>query len=454
MDVLPLHQTEPTPPAADSNVRSAAPRTNFAGLDAVRALAGLSVVLLHSCVPYLRHPMPGLCWPVRDGSNRAIDVLFWSIELFIMPLFLVLAGFFAWQTLQRRGPKTLVKHRAKRLLIPLIFGIVFVLPFDLYAWVIGWVAEGVVPAVKLKSLKFDGVVDKDLWGLSHLWFIQYLFLYILGVAGFAWAQRRYPSILRYRPSLPFTIGLGLVIGSAVLFLHPEVVWGFQHSFLPFASKWIYSGVFFVFGVLLAVHDGDLKWLTRRAPQMVIPACLATVTALAMGAWQLGVWESADSMVNQASNPLASMLLAVATTLGALLVTLAIVGLAVRNIQRVPVAISYLAAASFWVYIVHHPVVGLVHLDLKWTVPGLPSVLKVAAAFVVTCTFALLTYEALVRRTALGRLLGFAWEIPGRQTESDSSLLSMENHRVPNADASEPQHAGDDDEAPGTTRRAA
>ena len=481
MDVLPLQPTEPaaaidiTPAAMTNSVppqrssESAAPtektqRINFAGLDAVRAFAGLSVVLLHSCVPYLVHPMPGLSWPVRDTPSTAIDLLFWSIELFIMPLFLVLAGFFAWQTLERRGPRALVTHRARRLLIPLTFGILFVLPLDLYSWVTGWVAEGLVSPIKLRSLKFDDGVDKDLWGLSHLWFLQYLFIYITGVACFGWAHRRFPWLRRFQPSLFSAVALTIALGSVVLYFHPQVVWGFQHSFFPVASKWLYSGIFFVFGMILAVNDGNLEWLKRHSSRLVAPACLALLAALSLGCWQLSVWETAKSSLNQASNPLdtgvldtgvldtgvldtgvldtgvldtgvldtgvlAAGALAITTTTSALLITLAVLGVSVKQIQRVPAVVSYLAAASFWVYIVHHPIIGLVHLDLKWMLPNLPSSLKVVGAFAVTCTFSLMIYESFVRRTAFGRLLGFAWEFPKTTAKPAPHLLSIERHRA-------------------------
>ena len=475
MDVLPLHPdrseiSSDSSPNTSLNSRDAAlesssnvaspSRMNFAGLDAVRAGAGLSVVLLHSCVPYLRHPMPGLCWPVRDTPNTVVDWLFWTIELFIMPLFLLLAGFFAWQTLQRHGASKLVRNRARRLLVPLLFGIVFVLPFDLYAWVAGWVAEGLVPAVKLKSLKFEGGVDKDLWGLSHLWFLQYLFLYVVAVSGFVWLQSRWKWLSRIQLSLTAAIGWTIAIGSIILFFRPEVVWGFQHSFLPVLSKWLYSGLFFVLGIVLAIHDGQLRWLTDRCRRMVIPAGFALVTALAMGGWQLRLWQHSADGFAQASNPLASTplasaLLAVATTSGALLISLAVIGLANRSIKSVPVAVRYLAAASFWVYIVHHPVVGLVHIDLKWLVPGLPTVLKVSIAFATTSLFCLLTYEGLVRKTWLGRLLGFSWEIPSSENADNRTLLRLNQHRPTGTENGDRGTTHDEDKsADGPQRRAA
>ena len=185
MKILPIHAETST--ARDQKV---------AGLDAVRAAAAFGVVLLHCCVPYMRPQVPGLVWSVRDTPSWLAGQCFWTIELFIMPLFLVLAGCFAWQTLHRSGPGRLVRTRSRRLLIPLLFGVVVILPLDLYAWLLGWVSEGLIPAQKLRSLKFDSGIDRDLWGLSHLWFIQYLFLYVLALAGTFWVWRRAPLLSR------------------------------------------------------------------------------------------------------------------------------------------------------------------------------------------------------------------------------------------------------------------
>ncbi len=400
MNVLPLRTEDPL-----------LPKTNFAGLDALRASAALGVVLLHSCVPYLSHPMPGLAWPVRDTTSPIVDVGFWSIELFIMPLFLLLAGFLAWRTIQRRGPVTLVKSRARRLLAPLLFGIVVILPLDLYSWVLGWVAEGLVPPVKLRSLKFDGGVDRDLWGLSHLWFLQYLFLYVVMVALAASARTRFAVLRRVRPG-PLAVTLFvLVTGSATLYLRPEVVWGFQHSFLPVPSKWVYSGLFFVFGAMLAAHDGQFLWLKTNVSRLIAPTIMLSTTAVVLGRWHLA----------QGDQQLADMTLAALTCSSALLVSITLLGIAVKRIDRVPRLVSYLAAGSFWVYIVHHPILGLVHLDLKWMLPGISPIAKTLVAFIVTSGVCLLTYEGFARRTALGRWLGFSMEFSSSGNETGDAI---------------------------------
>lgn len=380
------------------------------------------MVLLHSCVPYLQRPMPGLAWPVKDSASTVVDFGFWWIELFIMPLFLVIAGFLAWRSLQRSGAAALVKNRARRLLAPLLFGLVVVLPLDLYCWVLGWVAEGLVEPVKLKSLKFDGVIDRDLWGLSHLWFLQYLFLYVVGVAAAVFAQQRWKFLKRIRLNLPALTTIVLLAGSLVLYVRPEVVWGFQHAFLPVPSKWFYSGLFFAFGAALAAHDGQLAWLKRRSQQLVVPAILLSVAAVLLGRWYLA---------SDGSPQLARILLAALTCGSGLLVTLALIGVAVSRIQRVPPSVQYLAAASFWIYLIHHPLLGLVQLDLKWLVPGAYPVAKTTAAFLIVSGISLLSYEGFVRRTALGRWLGFSWEAPSQRDQNEIvlSINSLERQDV-------------------------
>ncbi|TWU51342.1 acyltransferase family protein [Rubripirellula reticaptiva] len=426
----------PIKPVSESLKQSAgtcsAGTSTLAGIDSVRAAAAVGVVALHAGAPYLKNPMPGLAWSIRDQSSSVVDFAFWSIELVIMPVFLVIAGFFAWQSLSRSTPVAMVKTRSKRLLIPLAFAMVVVLPLDLYAWVLGWVAEGWVEPVKLRSLKFDGVIDQNLWGLSHLWFLQYLFLYILVLAvGKHVANRRRERTRSHsishlgqgpaaRPSLFWTLSVGwFVVAAVVVWLRPHVVWGFQHAFFPVPSKWLYHGLFFAAGVGLAIGDPKMLRLSAVAPRLVIPCLMLGVATVSLGQWHLGRWQQAqnetlaavDGQASVTSNLFAEPMLAVMTPFAALAITLAMIGVSVAKIRQVPVAIEYLAAASFWVYLVHHPILGLVHVDLKWFAgDAISPALKAFAACVVSLTVSLLTFEALVRKTQFGRMLGMNYSL--------------------------------------------
>mgnify|MGYP001820838048 CR=1 FL=1 len=221
----------------DSTCLSPEQTVAVAGLDMLRVFAAMAVVLLHAGVPYLQTRMPGLVWPVSDNSSRVVDAIFWGIEVMIMPLFLVIAGFLFWRSARRLSPWQLVGSRAKRMLIPLAFGIVVVLPIDLYIWTVGLVADGTVDPIKLKSLKFDPPIANNIWGLAHLWFLLYVFLYVVvaatlfRLASFAFIKRVARTVAQRNVFVP---ALSCIAG-LTLFAARVVVWGFQHAVLPVPS---------------------------------------------------------------------------------------------------------------------------------------------------------------------------------------------------------------------------
>ncbi len=301
---------------------------------------------------------------------------------------------------------------------PLLFGVLVVLPLDLYCWVLGWVTDGIVPASKLRSLKFDEHLDQHLWGLSHLWFLQYLFLYVATLAIVSKLRSRYSILQRINGGPRTIISLIVLTGSVTLYLHPEVVWGFQHDFAPVPSKWIYSGLAFALGISIAAFDSELTWIKSRSTRFVAPAAICSIAAVLIGQWHL----------SSEQNQQAQVTLAALTCISSILVTLSIIGVAVSRVNRVTNVIGYLAAASFWVYIVHHPILGLVHIDLKFLLPGVSPLLKTLLAFAITGGACLTTYEAFVRKTSLGRWLGFDWEFPPTDHTSEPKTIQFPTQR--------------------------
>ena len=81
----------------------------------------------------------------------------------------------------------------------------------------------------------------------------------------------------------------------------------------------------------------------------------------------------------------------------------LLGLYRRHLARPAPVARYLAGASFWVYLVHLPIVGLIQADLLGT--PIPPEAKFALVLTLTLALGLASYHVLVRPTALGRLLG-------------------------------------------------
>jgi peptidoglycan/LPS O-acetylase OafA/YrhL len=416
---------------------TSADSVRYAGLDWLRAGASLAVVALHAGIPYTVALLPGLIWSTQSAEGSpAVDALVWRLNGFVMPLFFVMSGFLASQFLATRGANAYVRQRTQRILGPLLFGIVVILPLDLYTWLLGWAGDGRVSLRKLRSLKVTGPEGEALWGLSHLWYLEYLWLFCVGGLAarqiFRWtcARRRLPaphtaanarSCNRWRhwlssaqPVSLVEIG-AMVVAGAALWWEPRVLLGFRHSWWPLPANLVFFGAWF-----------SLGWLTQLACRTAIPteARFAesvwprrTSATLAPHAAVLGC-----EIKLLASWPVFVVLLPlvhahVRGDLAAedrpLLIGLTVVhgwlaatgwfGVSLKWLtQTPPPAVRYLADASFWIYLFHHPVVGLTHISLSRT--SLPLTARTAVAFAAGLTLSLLTYHVMVRRTWVGWLL--------------------------------------------------
>lgn len=93
-------------------------------LDALRAGAMLLGIVLHASLSFF----PSF-WMVTDRrQDPGFGVVFSAIHGFRMPLFFVMSGFFSAMLLYSRGRGSLVKHRFRRVFLPLLLGMVTVVP--------------------------------------------------------------------------------------------------------------------------------------------------------------------------------------------------------------------------------------------------------------------------------------------------------------------------------------
>ncbi|QDU38826.1 Glucans biosynthesis protein C [Maioricimonas rarisocia] len=387
------------------------PGSRLHGLDWLRAFTALVVVALHAGIPYMTHRMPGLVWSTWDSRpDSAIDAFCWAADGFVMPVFFVMGGLLAAQLMRRKGTDQFLQHRASRLLGPLAFGIVFILPLDLYAWLIGWVGDDRIAPSKLLSLKLDPDVSAGLWGVSHLWFLQYLFVYCAAAWGIIrlterlHASERGPrrtfavrSILlaRQSPCVPagLLVATGIGVSTVALVWEPEVVIGFRHSWWPLPANLLYFVPCFAFGWWLAHRQEAGKPISSGWGVAGVGAIAAFFLALPL----------IHTHVDQSTAGTDRWLLAASFAAFAWLSTLALLGGSVEMLRQPPPApVRFFAEASFWVYLIHHPIVGLSHVSLSrvdW-----PTPVRFAVVLTVALAFSLLTYAAFVRSSWIGQLL--------------------------------------------------
>ena len=113
-------------------------------LDALRAVAMLLGIALHGALSFI--PGAGIWWGVQDiESEPWFGILKSSIHGWRMQLFFLVSGFFTAMLWKKRGTFALLKHRSLRILLPLIIGMVTIVPLQ-------WL---VVTGVRLNSRELD-----------------------------------------------------------------------------------------------------------------------------------------------------------------------------------------------------------------------------------------------------------------------------------------------------------
>jgi len=357
------------------------------GLEALRAWATVLVVVLHAAVPYAAAPMPALTWPVRHPEpSLVVDAVFWGIAVMIMPLFLWLSGYGAAQSLTGK-PQEFLSSRWRRLGWPLIGAAAVLLPLELYVWLIGWALDGQIPWTKLRSLKL-GTYHENLWGLSHLWYLEYLLIY----STLLWAGQRSMSP-RVRSLCVRCVGQPMFLflaAATVLWFAPEVVVGFQHGFLPIPAKFLFSGLFFAAGVAAA-----------RTPSR--PPLPLGLTLFSSGALLLAILPLIHRQVATPLMGLDRLCLACGLAVLVVLITSTIWDAAWNSNAVISPRVRQLAQASFWIYLLHHPLVAIGHIALRPTAwSALTQTILVTAGTLVVSLF---SYEMFVRESWLGAFLG-------------------------------------------------
>lgn len=373
-------------------------------LDAARAFALVAGIVLHSTMSFF------LVVPAADVSrSTTLAVGFYAIHVFRMTLFFLIAGFFGRLAFHRRGARAFVKDRARRILVPLVGGWVILAPPTIAVVLWGLsrtfpeAASGADPAGAPQGLP-----------LTHLWFLYYLtMLYALALA----ARHAFVALVDrsggLRARLDVLVGGGirsrlapLVLAAptaAILVLDADwPVWfGIPTpdvGLVPKPAALVAFGTAFGFGWLLHRHSDLLDLLGRQWATTLAVAIGLTATCLAIVGPTPDL--AAPTVLN--GGPWVRLAYGGAYALSIWTWTFGLLGSAVRFASGPSAVRRYLADASYWLYLVHLPIVFLLQV-LLMEVP-LHWAVKLPAIVAVTLAVLLGSYHWLVRPTFLGELL--------------------------------------------------
>ena len=94
-------------------------KKRYHDLDALRACAMLLGIVIHGLMSFIPVPLPGVPQDINQNPEVYVYV-FNFIHGFRMQLFFMVSGFFTAMLWRKQGLRKLFKHRAKRILVPLI----------------------------------------------------------------------------------------------------------------------------------------------------------------------------------------------------------------------------------------------------------------------------------------------------------------------------------------------
>ncbi len=388
-------------------MNTANPNQRIDYLDAVRAFALLLGIVFHASMSFT--PI-FIGWAVMDVSTSPLIAPFLLVShSFRMELFFLIAGYFSHLSLRRRGTAAFIQTRVLRVGLPFVLGWFILKPLIVASWIMG--NESLRGEVHiLNGLKAGAQslmeLPTGLFTGSHLWFLYYLILIssmVLGIRAVTslvprfqvWLARSSITAARHLVTGRFSWPvLSLLSASCIWFMD---IWGVDTPDKSLIPHWpvsaLYTGCFCV-GWLLERHPTHLEEFTRITLLRTVICILAIAASIKLSSFQ-----------NDLGNPQIGIIRASFCFVYAMMMWALIalsIGLFRHFLSRPNSIVRYVADASYWLYLVHLPIV--VWLQIAFAELEFPWIFKLTAICTLTVAISLLLYDLLVRSTFIGQLL--------------------------------------------------
>ncbi|WP_257388955.1 acyltransferase [Tahibacter caeni] len=384
---------------------AAAAGSRLHAFDTLRAAALLAGLALHGALSYL--PGAERYWIVADAPSRALALLFYLVHCCRMPVFFLLAGFFAAAGVARLGAVAFARDRLRRIVLPLLM---------FWPLVMTGIVAVVVAAVALKnggSLPAESPpgprLTPDDFPLTHLWFLYVLALFY--AAALVWRALlarldpadRVGSAARavldrlLRPGAISALGLPL---AACLARTPDWLPWFG---VPTPDQSLYPNLAATVGFGLAFAVG---WQLQRSAASLLPRLARDwprhlLVGIAAAAFCLYLAGPLPTLAKADASPVWP-LYAIAYAAAGWSLCLAAAGAALRHADAFDARRRYLADASYWIYLLHLPLLMALQVaaaQLAW-----PWWIEYPLSLALCLAVLLAAYALFVRDGWLGALL--------------------------------------------------
>lgn len=250
-------------------------------LDWLRVIAIVLLLFFHSAMPYVAE----WDWHLKNPETSPLLMeASYFLSRWRMALLFLISGVGTAYALGFRPARGYLRERARRLVVPLVFGILVIVPPQIY---MERLADGASypsyfhfwPLVLQGRPYPEGNTS---W--HHLWFIAYLFLYsVAALPLFLYLRSdrggRVRAAIEARLAGPMLYAPGLPLGIVMATLY--VRWSGPQDIIHDWGHLVFYFGFFVFGYLLAEAEGAWRWMeaNRRASLLLAVASIVAINYL-------------------------------------------------------------------------------------------------------------------------------------------------------------------------------
>jgi peptidoglycan/LPS O-acetylase OafA/YrhL len=337
-------------------------------IDTLRGIAVLLLIPFHTAMLFAHEP-----WHVKDaGRYVAADLIVSTLNVIHMPLLFALAGASMLFSLQHRSWPRFLGERVTRLLIPLVAGILIVVPPQVY---VERLSAGMPD--RFSPIDWSGsygdfyptfftcCYTHGNFSWHHLWFLVYLLFYSILVLPLAvWLARRFratpadakPWLGGWRILIPL---VPLVLTE--LYLRP--IYGSTHALQGDRANHVAFLTVIIAGMIVFARAPDIAAMKRDA--LPLSAVALACFALWLILWRFGIGPREPKVLLR----VAACWIGIA----------ALAGVFARWVDRPLPFLTWFAPYSLAFYIIHQTVIVLAgYVWRDWSSTPLVKAIVIAA----------------------------------------------------------------------------
>jgi peptidoglycan/LPS O-acetylase OafA/YrhL len=313
--------------------------------DALRVYLLILGFIFHSALSYTNTPLDEL-WPYKDKSQAILfDGISAFIHCFRMPAFFFISGYFVEKMFRSQDSFIVLKKRMFRLGIPFIMAMLICFPIINIGFSL---CNGVDNVFLLDSIypKYDSLGSRI--HTSYIWFLYYLLIFSiihLVIPKETKNHRKYNNGISL---LIFILTIVLLLILVMLFDNQNDLHG-HYSFKPKFTSLFGFFTYYFSGLIFARKSNYLKIISDKS---------VLITILAVIALPIYFYVYTENQNFVIDEPLDSLKIKVIYSLTSVILTFSTLGLFVRYCRKSSSWIKFLADSSFFLYLIHLPIILL------------------------------------------------------------------------------------------------